>query len=56
VVAGSDWPINSHPSSGALTKAMQQAGLSDDEQSGIAAGNGVRLSGLSRELGSRDAA
>ncbi len=47
VVAGSDWPIASdRPIRGALTEAMQQAKLSDDEQNAVAAGNCLRLFGL----------
>ena len=51
VIAGSDWPIvNDGPIRGMLTDAMQKAGLSDDEQNAIAAGNcraaaGDRLNG-----------
>jgi predicted TIM-barrel fold metal-dependent hydrolase len=47
VVAGSDFPIMGGPLRGPLTAAMQQAGLSDDEQDSIAAGNCLRLLGLS---------
>lgn len=47
VVAGSDWPIaGEQPIRGMLTEAMQQAGLSDDEQHAIAAGNCLRLLGI----------
>ena len=48
VVAGSDWPIaGEKPIRGMLTDAMQQAGLSDDEQNAIAASNCLRLLGIS---------
>ncbi len=43
VVAGSDFPIAGGPVRGPLTDAMQNAGLSDDEQDAIAAGNCLRL-------------
>ena len=46
VTAGSDWPINDGPIRGRLTSAMQQAGLSADEQGAVAAGNCLRLLGL----------
>jgi predicted TIM-barrel fold metal-dependent hydrolase len=47
VVAGSDWPIaGEKPIRGGLTEAMQQAGLSDDDQHAIAAGNCLRLLGI----------
>ena len=47
VIAGSDWPIvNDGPIRGMLTDAMQKAGLSDDEQNAIAAGNCLRLLGI----------
>jgi predicted TIM-barrel fold metal-dependent hydrolase len=47
VIAGSDWPIVDGPIRAMLTGAMQQAGLSDDEQNAIAAGNCLRLLGIS---------
>jgi aminocarboxymuconate-semialdehyde decarboxylase len=44
VLAGSDWPIaGENPVRGPLTEAMQHAGLSEDEQNAIAAGNCMRL-------------
>jgi predicted TIM-barrel fold metal-dependent hydrolase len=44
VLAGSDWPIVDNGSvPHALRKAMQQAGLSEDQQSAIASGNCRRL-------------
>jgi aminocarboxymuconate-semialdehyde decarboxylase len=46
VVAGSDWPINDAPVRRVLTDAMQRAGLSQDQQIAIAAGNCLRLLGL----------
>jgi aminocarboxymuconate-semialdehyde decarboxylase len=47
VVAGSDWPIaGEKPLRGMLTDAMQQAKLSADEQSAIAADNSLRLLGI----------
>jgi predicted TIM-barrel fold metal-dependent hydrolase len=46
VIAGSDWPIVDGPIRGKLTDAMRQAGLSDDEQKAIAAGNCLRLLGI----------
>src|SRR4051794_19705688 len=47
VVAGSDWPIaGEKPLRGMLTDAMQQAKLSADEQTAIAAGNSLRLLGI----------
>jgi predicted TIM-barrel fold metal-dependent hydrolase len=47
VIAGSDWPIGSDkPIRGVLTDAMQQAGLSADEQAAIASGNARRLLGI----------
>jgi hypothetical protein len=47
VVAGSDWPIaGEKPLRGMLTDAMQQAKLSADEQSAIAASNSLRLLGI----------
>jgi predicted TIM-barrel fold metal-dependent hydrolase len=46
VIAGSDWPINDGAIRGKLTSALQQAGLSDGEQSAIAAGNCLRLLGI----------
>lgn len=49
VVAGSDWPIaGEQPIRGALTDTMEQAGLSDDEQYAVAAGNCLRLLGISK--------
>lgn len=47
VVAGSDFPIVGGPLRGPLADAMRQAGLSDDEQRAVAAGNCLRLLGLS---------
>ncbi len=48
VIAGSDWPIAGEtPIRSMLTDAMQQARLSEDEQSAIAAGNCLRLLGIS---------
>jgi predicted TIM-barrel fold metal-dependent hydrolase len=47
VLAGSDWPILSDgPIGAALTDAMQQAGLSEAQQSAIVGGNCRRLLGL----------
>jgi predicted TIM-barrel fold metal-dependent hydrolase len=46
VIAGSDWPIVADPIRTRLADAMQQAKLSEDEQNAIAAGNCVRLLGL----------
>jgi predicted TIM-barrel fold metal-dependent hydrolase len=47
VIAGSDWPIaGDGPLRGKLTDAMRRAGLSDDEQNAIAAGNCLRLLGM----------
>jgi aminocarboxymuconate-semialdehyde decarboxylase len=47
VMAGSDWPIvDEGPIRGTLAKAMQQAGLSVDEQRAIAAGNCLQLLGM----------
>jgi aminocarboxymuconate-semialdehyde decarboxylase len=46
VVAGSDWPINDASIRSTLTGAMQRAGLSQDEQNAIAAGNCLRLLGI----------
>lgn len=46
VVVGSDWPIVDGPIRGMLTIAMQNAGLSEDEQNAIAAGNCLRLLGI----------
>jgi predicted TIM-barrel fold metal-dependent hydrolase len=46
VIAGTDWPINHMPLRAVLTDAMQRAGLSQDEQNAIAAGNCLRLLGL----------
>jgi predicted TIM-barrel fold metal-dependent hydrolase len=47
VIAGSDWPIaGDGPLRGKLTDAMRHAGLSDYEQSAIAAGNCLRLLGM----------
>jgi predicted TIM-barrel fold metal-dependent hydrolase len=43
VMAGSDWPINDAPIRDTLTDAMQHAGLSQDEQNALAAGNCRRL-------------
>jgi predicted TIM-barrel fold metal-dependent hydrolase len=48
VMAGSDWPIvDDGPIRGMLTDAMHNAGLSDDEQAAVAAGNCLRLLGIS---------
>ena len=48
VIAGSGWPIAGEtPIRSMLTVAMQQARLSDDEQNAIAAGNCLRLLGIS---------
>ena len=46
VLAGSDFPINDGPLRGKLIAAMRDAGLAEDEQSAIAAGNCVKLLGL----------
>lgn len=46
VIAGSDWPINDGSTRDTLTKSMQDARLSDDEQSAIASGNCRRLLGM----------
>jgi len=47
VVAGSDWPIAGEKAlRGMLTHAMQQAKLSADEQTAVAAGNSMRLLGI----------
>ena len=46
VIAGNDWPIDDGPIRGILTDAMQRAGLSDDQQNAIAAGNCPRLLGI----------
>ncbi len=46
VIAGSDWPVNDGPFRGPLTKAMQDAGLAEEEQYAIAAGNCRRLLGI----------
>ena len=47
VMAGSDWPIvDDGPIGGMLAKAMQDAGLSHDEQEAVAAGSCRRLLGL----------
>ena len=46
VIAGSDWPLNDGPIRPVLTKAMRDAGLSDEEQDAIAAGNCLRLLGV----------
>jgi len=44
---GSDWPIvDDGPIGGMLAKAMQDAGLSRDEQEAVAAGSCRRLLGL----------
>jgi aminocarboxymuconate-semialdehyde decarboxylase len=48
VIAGSDWPINGGAFRGLLAGTMRDAGLSDDEQSAIAAGNCLRLLGIGR--------
>jgi aminocarboxymuconate-semialdehyde decarboxylase len=57
VLAGSDWPIvNDGPIRGMLTDAMQHARLSDEEQNAIAAGNCLRLLGMSRDRLSATAA
>jgi predicted TIM-barrel fold metal-dependent hydrolase len=46
VMAGSDWPINDGPVRDRLTSAMQQAGLSADEQGAVAAGTCRHLLGI----------
>lgn len=46
MIAGSDWPLNDGPIRPVLTKAMRDAGLSDEEQDAIAAGNCLRLLGV----------
>ncbi len=46
VMAGSDWPINDGPIRDRLTSAMQQAGLSADEQGAVAAGTCRHLLGI----------
>lgn len=46
VLAGSDWPINNMRLAVVLKEAMQRAGLDVDEQKAIAAGNGLRLLGI----------
>jgi predicted TIM-barrel fold metal-dependent hydrolase len=47
VMAGSDWPIvDDGPIRDSLTEAMHQAGLSDDAQHAIAAGNCLQLLGV----------
>ena len=47
VLAGSDWPIaGEKPLRGMLADTMQQAKLSTDEQTAIAAGNSLRLLGV----------
>jgi predicted TIM-barrel fold metal-dependent hydrolase len=44
VLAGSDWPIvDEGPIRGRLIEAMDQAGLSRDQQRAIAGGNCLRL-------------
>jgi aminocarboxymuconate-semialdehyde decarboxylase len=48
VMAGSDWPIvDDGPIGDSLADAMHQAGLSDEAQRAIAAGNCLRLLGVS---------
>jgi hypothetical protein len=47
VLAGSDWLIaGDNPIGGLLTNAMQQAGLSEEQQKAIAAENCQRLMGI----------
>ncbi len=46
VIAGGDWPLNDRPIRPVLTKAMHDAGLSDEEQDAVAAGNCLRLLGV----------
>lgn len=47
VLAGSDWPIaGDRPLRGMLIDVMQRAGLSNDEQDAITAGNCMRLLGI----------
>jgi len=49
VMAGSDWPVASDkPVRAVLTRTMQGSGLSNVEQTAIAAGNCSRLLGISR--------
>jgi aminocarboxymuconate-semialdehyde decarboxylase len=43
VIAGSDWPINDGPLRNILAAAMKHAGLSQEVQTAIAAGNCLRL-------------
>jgi predicted TIM-barrel fold metal-dependent hydrolase len=48
VMAGSDWPVASDkPVRAMLTRTMQEAGLSNVEQSAVASGNCSRLLGIS---------
>jgi aminocarboxymuconate-semialdehyde decarboxylase len=48
VMAGSDWPVASNkPVRAMLTRTMQEAGLSNVEQSAVASGNCSRLLGIS---------
>jgi len=52
VLAGSDWPIvDEGPIRGRLIEAMDQAGLSRDQQNAIAGGNCLRLLGLADRKG-----
>ena len=47
VMAGSDWPIvDDGPIRDSLDEAMREAGLSEDEQYAVAAGNCARLLGV----------
>jgi predicted TIM-barrel fold metal-dependent hydrolase len=56
VVAGSDFPIVGEAIRGPLTQAMQEAGLPAEERDAIAAGNCLRLLGLtSASTGSQSA-
>jgi predicted TIM-barrel fold metal-dependent hydrolase len=48
VLAGSDFPIVSGPLRAPLTQAMQQADLTEDEQSAVASLNCMRLLGLTQ--------
>jgi aminocarboxymuconate-semialdehyde decarboxylase len=48
VMAGSDWPIvDDGPIRARLIEAMEQAGLTDDEQRAVTSGNCLRLLGVS---------
>jgi microsomal dipeptidase-like Zn-dependent dipeptidase len=46
VIAGSDFPIVDAPIRARLTEAMRTAGLSDEDQRALAAGNAQRLLGI----------